>query len=301
MRALVCKNKYKPLDPPAPTKPARRARRTARRAILRTCEPVKTDSRFFPEAWTRVGEYHFDSGGNPRNWSTEPTRRGAQRLQGLALLRQGALQAGVVVLPRRQLPRPSSASTSWWSTPTRSKAETGAKAPTCASSRCSTWASRSPRTTGTTTSTSTRVSGLSASSSSMAGESRGHVKEIYGKLGDVYFDKADFPHAINAYKRTLTKWPFDPNNPKLQDCVVMAFERQRDFGNALKAREELAHNYTKGTERKKRTATTPRPSRPRLIAAAVSPRPAGAVGSTDGTRVGSRRSGRPPRPGRRGR
>ena len=83
-----------------------------------------------------------------------------------------------------------------------------------------------------------------------------HVREIYAKLGDIYFDETEYFHAIEVYKRALAKWPYDPDNPKLQDRIVMAFERQRDFGNALKERDELARNYTRAPSGTSTTATT---------------------------------------------
>ena len=58
MLALVCANKFKPMDPPdlpkfcKPDKPDDDP--------YLDCKPVK-DSKFIPEAWTRIGEFHFDS------------------------------------------------------------------------------------------------------------------------------------------------------------------------------------------------------------------------------------------------
>src|SRR5437773_8194857 len=60
MRALVCNNKYKPLDAPAPPAPSKGKGAKVENPYSE-CKPVKDDSRFLPEAWTRVGEYHFDN------------------------------------------------------------------------------------------------------------------------------------------------------------------------------------------------------------------------------------------------
>src|SRR5262249_44792999 len=79
-------------------------------------------------------------------------------------------------------------------------------------------------------------------------ENEPHVREIFAKLGDIYFDETEFFRAVQVHKKVLEKWPYDAENPKIQDKIVMAFERQRDFGNALKEREVLARNYTKGSE-----------------------------------------------------
>src|SRR3954453_17203288 len=60
MRALVCANKFKPLDPPAAVVPSK-GRGSKIEDPYVTCEPVKKESRFLPEAWTRIGEFHFDN------------------------------------------------------------------------------------------------------------------------------------------------------------------------------------------------------------------------------------------------
>ena len=36
--------------------------------------------------------------------------------------------------------------------------------------------------------------------------------------------KTEYFRAVQVYKKTLEKWPFDPGNPKIQDKIVMAFE-----------------------------------------------------------------------------
>ena len=84
--ALVCANKYKPLDPPAQA-PSRagQARRQRRRGLQASCTPVRKDSKFLPEAWTRVGEFHFDSA--ERAPARHRRLQQGAGLQGLALLR----------------------------------------------------------------------------------------------------------------------------------------------------------------------------------------------------------------------
>ena len=62
MRALVCNNKYKPLDAPPPPAPSTgQAGQAKVENPYVGCTPVKANSRFLPEAWTRIGEYHFDN------------------------------------------------------------------------------------------------------------------------------------------------------------------------------------------------------------------------------------------------
>ena len=60
--ALTCANKYKPLDVttavPAGMEPAR----SGNADVYKTCAPVRKNSKFLAEGWTRIGEMHFDNG-----------------------------------------------------------------------------------------------------------------------------------------------------------------------------------------------------------------------------------------------
>src|SRR5262249_10656468 len=79
-------------------------------------------------------------------------------------------------------------------------------------------------------------------------ENEKQTREVYRKLADIYFDETKFENAIQVYKVILQKWPYDPDAPKVQDRVVTAYERQRDFNGAISAREVLARNFSKGTD-----------------------------------------------------
>jgi tetratricopeptide (TPR) repeat protein len=62
--ALVCSNQYKPLDPPSREGPPGKTTgggKASEDEPYKGCVPVRKDSKFIPEAWTRVGEFHFDN------------------------------------------------------------------------------------------------------------------------------------------------------------------------------------------------------------------------------------------------
>ena len=152
--ALVCANKYKPLDSAGADAEAaaepRHRRRPATTSPTRSCTPVRKDSKFLPEAWTRVGEFHFDSP-NELQAGHRGLPQGAD-VQGLALLRPRALQARLVVLPRQPLPRGGARVRQPGQVRRRSERRPARRsAPTCAPRRSSTWASASPSPTGTAT------------------------------------------------------------------------------------------------------------------------------------------------------
>ena len=79
-------------------------------------------------------------------------------------------------------------------------------------------------------------------------ESEAHVKEVFQRLGDIYFDSTKYPEAIAVYKALLNKWPYYAEAPKIQERIVRAFERDLNVVMAAKEREMLGRNYVKGTE-----------------------------------------------------
>jgi tetratricopeptide (TPR) repeat protein len=60
--ALTCANQYKPLDPPPiQKKSGDKAGPAVPADMYGACQPVRKQSKFVPEAWTRIGEMHFDA------------------------------------------------------------------------------------------------------------------------------------------------------------------------------------------------------------------------------------------------
>jgi len=70
-----------------------------------------------------------------------------------------------------------------------------------------------------------------------------YTAEIWKRYGEVLFDQTKFPEAIEVFRMSIAKYPNAPQNPDVQYKIVTAYERQRDFENATKAREELVKNY----------------------------------------------------------
>jgi tetratricopeptide (TPR) repeat protein len=246
MRALVCNNKYKALDQPTPPQPSK-GRSAAKVADPYVgCEPVSKDSRFLPEAWTRVGEFHFDNSelelaiaayGQVLKFPDSPYFDKALYKLAWAYYRADDYPDAIkrfdelVVFSDKK------------------KAESGAEGSDLRAEAVQYLGISFAEKDWNGDSIDDPESGLERVEKFYKGrENEPHVREIFAKLGDIYFDETEYFRAIAVYKRTLEKWPYDPANPKLQDRVVMAFERQRDFQNALKEREVLARNYVKGSD-----------------------------------------------------
>jgi tetratricopeptide (TPR) repeat protein len=249
MRALVCNNKYKPLDPPAPPTPSTGHGYVKGQKVedpYKSCEPVKADSRFLPEAWTRVGEYHFDNSelelaiaAYTRVLDYKDSPYYDKALYKLAWSYYRADNYPDAIKRFDELVVFSD----------KKKAESGGEGSDLRTESVQYLGISFAEKDWNGDSIDDAESGLERAEKFYRGrENEPHVREIFAKLGDIYFDETEYARAIEVYKRALTKWPYHPDNPKLQDRVVMAFERQRDFTHALGEREALARNYTKGTE-----------------------------------------------------
>jgi tetratricopeptide (TPR) repeat protein len=246
MRGLVCSNKYKPLDPPAPPQPSKGRGHAKVEDPYTQCEPVKKDSRFLPEAWTRVGEFHFD------NSELELAIAAYSRV--LAFTDSPYFDKALYKLAwayyrADDYPQAVKRFDELVVFSDKKKAESGAEGSDLRVEAVQYLGISFAEKDWDGDSKDDPESGLDRLERFYRGrEAEPHVREIYAKLGDIYFDETEFGNAIAVYKRALAKWPYDPANPKLQDRIVMAFERQRDFQHALVERENLARNYTKGTE-----------------------------------------------------
>ncbi|MFI5288790.1 MAG: tetratricopeptide repeat protein [Polyangia bacterium] len=247
MRALVCSNKYKPLDPPAPFSPSKgKALKVKVPDPYLGCVPIKKDSRFLPEAWTRIGETHFDESElelaiaaykRVLDYPDSPYYDKALYKLAWSYYRNDNYPDAIkrfddlVVYSDKK------------------KAESGEEGSDLRTESVQYLGISFAEKDWNGDSIDDTETGLERIEKFYQGrDNEPHVREVYAKLGDIYFDETEYFHAIEVYRAALAKWPYDPANPKLQDRIVMAFERQRDFGNALKARDELARNYTRGTE-----------------------------------------------------
>jgi TolA-binding protein len=76
---------------------------------------------------------------------------------------------------------------------------------------------------------------------------RPYEAEIYGRMGDVYFDETRFPLAVQAYKAVLEANPLAPDAPKIQAKIVLCYSKDRRFEQEAAEREVLVAQYDEGT------------------------------------------------------
>jgi tetratricopeptide (TPR) repeat protein len=246
LRGLTCSNKYKPLDAPEPPNPSKGKGHTKVEDPYSTCEPIKKDSRFLPEAWTRVGEFHFD------NSELELAIAAYQRVlkfpespyydKALYKLAWSYYRAD-------NYPEAIKRFDDLVVFSDKKKAESGAEGSDLRVEAVQYLGISFAEKDWDGDGNPDPVTGLERLDKFYRGrENEPHVREIYAKLADIYFDETEYDNAIEVYKRALARWPWDPANPKVQDRIVTADERRRDFVAALHDREVMARNYTKGSE-----------------------------------------------------
>lgn len=243
---LVCQNKYAPLDPPAVID-----RRTARTTNpYNGCQPLKGESRFLPEAWTRIGEHHFDRGElEPAIYAYSqvlPFRDSPYFDKALYKLAWSYYRADrfpeavkrfdelVVLADQKQLGGDAA-----------EKKEGSSLRGESIQYLALSFAERDWDGDGRDD----EDAGLLRAVAHYRGrEAEPHVREVFARMGDLLFERTDYGRAGEIYKYTLAHWPAAADNPKIQERVVASYERQRLFEQALREREALAKNYLEGTE-----------------------------------------------------
>jgi TolA-binding protein len=70
---------------------------------------------------------------------------------------------------------------------------------------------------------------------------------FWRKLGDIYFDQSKHGPAIEAYHIVLDKDPTATYAPEIQQRIVQAYERDRDFDKARAERDLLVKQFSEGS------------------------------------------------------
>jgi hypothetical protein len=251
--ALTCANRYKPLDPPTPITPSEGtpAGRAASRAALaqdmyRGCEPVRKGSKFLPEAWTRIGEMHFDSAELPQAISAYSRvlefKDSSYYDKALYKLAWSYYRDNHFVEAIKEFDRLVK-----WADDKKSSGDKFGSDLRPEAIQYLGVSFSEPDWNGDTVADG--ETGLQRVEAFYRGrENEPHVKEVYQRLGEIYFDATQYPEAIAVMKLLLTKWPHNPEAPKIQDRIVTAYERDRNMVAAAKEREMLGRMYVKGTD-----------------------------------------------------
>ncbi|MHB8416871.1 MAG: tetratricopeptide repeat protein [Myxococcales bacterium] len=76
---------------------------------------------------------------------------------------------------------------------------------------------------------------------------RPYERDVYKRLGDIYYDETHTDFAVAAYKLALARAPLAPDAPLIQAKIVQAYARDRAFDKQTAERERLVSTYAEGT------------------------------------------------------
>jgi tetratricopeptide (TPR) repeat protein len=238
--ALVCANKFKPLDAPAPP-----PENGGKEDVYDGCVPVRKDSKFLPEAWTRVGEFHFDSAQELKyaiaafkkvlTFKDSPYYDRAMYKLAWSYYRDNRFPEAV---------REFDNLVKFADGRTASGQKVGSDLRPEAIQYLGV-SFGEPDWDGDTVPD--PVNGLQRLVEFYRGrEAEPHVREVFQRLGDIYFDQTKYEDAVAVYKALLERWPYYADAPRVQDKIVRAYEKNRNLVTAAKERELLGRQYVKG-------------------------------------------------------
>jgi TolA-binding protein len=75
-----------------------------------------------------------------------------------------------------------------------------------------------------------------------------YEQEVLVRLADILFDNTRYEQAIEIYKLALEKYPLAQDNPKYHDKMILALERLRRFDDAMAERRQIGLYYGPGTD-----------------------------------------------------
>ena len=76
---------------------------------------------------------------------------------------------------------------------------------------------------------------------------RPYEAEVFGRLGDILAEQTRFADAVEAWQVVLERDPLSPEAPATQSKIIMAWSRDRRFDREVEARQALVDAYSEGT------------------------------------------------------
>jgi tetratricopeptide (TPR) repeat protein len=236
--ALTCANQYKPVDPPAEHKPSTGMSRGLLADYYKDCTPIKKDSKFLPEAWTRVGEMHFDAA--ELAWAISAYSRVLAWTESAYYEKAIYKLAWSYYLDNRFIEaiREFDSLVKW----ADRKKSAGDKFGSDLRPEVVQYLGicfSEPDWDGDTLPD--PETGLQRAQAFYRGREREpHVKEVFQRLGDIYFDGTKFTDAIAVYRAILAVWPDCQCAAHAQERIIEAYEKDRNPSEAAKERAVLA-------------------------------------------------------------
>lgn len=83
--------------------------------------------------------------------------------------------------------------------------------------------------------------------SNLLPQDRTWTSEVYFELGQVYFEEAKYPEAVEVWELALSRWPNSPQAPDITAQIARAWQRHQEMERALEAQARLGA-YREGSE-----------------------------------------------------
>ncbi len=74
-----------------------------------------------------------------------------------------------------------------------------------------------------------------------------YTREVLIALGDIFFEQTRFSDASAVYRVVQERYPMERGAPSVQDKLIQAYERDRNFETSAEARRALVSAYTEGS------------------------------------------------------
>jgi len=249
MLGLVCANRYRPLEAPtddvAESTVLPDGTQRPLEDVYADCQPASSSSRFLPEGWTRVGEFHFDAAeleaaisayGHVLDFEDSPYFDKALYKLAWSYYRDNRFPAAIEQFDRL---------VTWADSKKSSGEEFGSDLRPEAIQYLAVSFAEPDWDGDTIPDEETGLQRARAFYAPRMGEP--HVKEVLKRLGDLHFDTTRYADAVEVYKAVLAEYPYDPEAPLIQDKIVQAFEQDRDLVSAAREREVLGQQYIQGS------------------------------------------------------
>lgn len=79
-------------------------------------------------------------------------------------------------------------------------------------------------------------------------DGRPYERDVWIALGDVYFDQTRYQDSVAVYQRIQDRYPDHPGAPDIQEKMITAYERDRNFEGAAVARADFTQRFSEGAE-----------------------------------------------------
>lgn len=210
------------------------------------CTPVREDAEFITETWFRIGEYHFDDYGDPQALDlaiaayNKILSMPEDRNYNLALYKVAWAYYRASRYP--EAIRHFSMLVDWSD---RQRQETGRAGselrPEAIQYLGIAFAYDDWNENQTPDPTEGMPTGIvRVQDTNLLPQDREWTPEVYFQLGQIYFDEAKYPQAIEVWRLALQRWPMHPRAPEITNLIARAHTRNNEMEEAIHARAELS-------------------------------------------------------------